>query len=141
MTNRERVEAHTGVGTCGAACHATVINPPGYAFEHYDALGQYRTTDNGQPVDAAASYSWSDGEQTWVDGVEFAFLMADHIDTHTCYTMHWLEYLLGREAEDSDAIFIDPIAAESQAGLSVQDLIVAIVTSDAFRYRVDEGAP
>ena len=38
MTNRERVEATTGPGTCGQGCHSTVINPPGFAFESFDEL-------------------------------------------------------------------------------------------------------
>ena len=32
MTNRERVEAHTGVGTCGEGCHSSLINPLGSIF-------------------------------------------------------------------------------------------------------------
>ena len=38
-----------------ASCHA-VIDPLGFALEHYDAIGAWRTTDeSGRPVDAAAS--------------------------------------------------------------------------------------
>ena len=38
-TNRERVTAVTSATQC-AACHAAFINPAGFAFENYDALGQ-----------------------------------------------------------------------------------------------------
>src|SRR5207249_857233 len=31
-TNRERVDALTGPGTCGAGCHGRYINPAGFAF-------------------------------------------------------------------------------------------------------------
>ena len=51
----ERVEAHTGAGTCGEGCHSALINPPGFAFEQYDELGRYRTEDGGLPVNAADS--------------------------------------------------------------------------------------
>ena len=46
----------TGKGTCGEACHATLFNPLGYAFENYDAIGKYRTMNVGKPVNAADSY-------------------------------------------------------------------------------------
>jgi hypothetical protein len=52
MTNRERVETTTGKGTCGEGCHTSLLNPLGYGFENYDALGQYRTLDRDLPVDA-----------------------------------------------------------------------------------------
>ena len=55
-TNRQRIEALTGKGTCGQACHATLINPLGYAFENYDSVGKYRTTDGGLNVEAIAAF-------------------------------------------------------------------------------------
>jgi len=61
QTNRQRVEAATGKGTCGEVCHANLFNPLGYAFENYDAIGKFRTTNVGQPVDAADSYKF-DGQ-------------------------------------------------------------------------------
>ena len=39
---------------CASACHA-VLDPLGFAFENYDAIGRYRTTDNKLPVDAHGS--------------------------------------------------------------------------------------
>jgi hypothetical protein len=41
QTNRQRVEAHTGDGFCGS-CHATLINPPGFALENFDPSGRWR---------------------------------------------------------------------------------------------------
>ena len=60
-TNRERINSITGPGTCGAGCHATLINPIGFALEHYDALGQYRDEESGLPVNAADTYVFQDG--------------------------------------------------------------------------------
>lgn len=99
VTNRERVETHTGEGTCGAGCHATVINPPGYALEQYNALGMFRTTDGGEPADAASSYTFSTGSESWVDGASFARLLAAHPDTHACYTRQFSCLLSDDEAQ------------------------------------------
>ena len=44
MTTREVVEALTEMpGTTCAGCHATLINPLGFATENFDALGRFRT--------------------------------------------------------------------------------------------------
>src|SRR5690606_27037081 len=52
QTNRQRVEAHTEAeGTTCRTCHSSIINPFGFAFEGYDALGAYRTMDGESPVD------------------------------------------------------------------------------------------
>jgi hypothetical protein len=48
-TLRERIDAHTGKGTCGEGCHGYLINPIGFAFENYDPLGEWQTMDAGKP--------------------------------------------------------------------------------------------
>src|SRR5262249_46088848 len=48
-TTRQAVEQHTSPATC-QACHGK-FNPAGFAFENYDAIGQWRTEENGTPVD------------------------------------------------------------------------------------------
>lgn len=141
MSNRELVESHTGDGTCGEGCHSTMINPPGFALENYDALGRFQTEDAGGPIDASGSYYFGDGEHSWVSGLEFIEILATHPDTHRCYTSNWLAYLLARGPAEADAALIDPAATASAEGLPVQELIAEIASSEAFRYRVDEETP
>ena len=50
-TLRERVESHRANPTC-ANCHR-VMDPIGFALEPFDATGAWRTTDAGNPIDAA----------------------------------------------------------------------------------------
>lgn len=50
-TTRERFAAHTNDAAC-SGCHE-VIDPIGYTFEGFDAIGGSRTTDNGKPIDTA----------------------------------------------------------------------------------------
>ena len=38
-----RIEAH-GAKACAMACHG-LFDPPGFAFENYDGVGSYRTTE------------------------------------------------------------------------------------------------
>jgi len=59
-TNRELYEARTtAAGRECAVCHVS-INPPGFALEHYDELGRYRSVDQGQPVDGSGTLDTRD---------------------------------------------------------------------------------
>jgi len=137
MTNRERVEKLTGVGTCGEGCHSDMINPFGYAFENYDAIGKYRTTDHGKPVDAASSGTLDGELKTFSNGVELSHLLADAKQTHDCYAQKMMTYLHGRLVTQEEKPMIDYYARLSRAGMvSLHDLELALVTSEAFLNRL-----
>jgi hypothetical protein len=137
LTNRQRVEKTTGKGTCGEACHNNLFNPLGFAFENYDAIGKYRTTDVGQPVDAADSYMFDGQRRTFTNGVELSRFMADAKETHACYVQNMVSYMHGRQPTDQDKVMVDYYARLSRAGmLNLRDLELTIVTSDAFLNRL-----
>jgi hypothetical protein len=140
-TNRDRIDAHTGEGTCGASCHGTMINPIGYAFENYDAIGQFRTTDNNLPIDASASYNFEGGVQSYANAMELSQILAESPEVHRCYTKHWLEFGLGRDAAAMDAPLIEQLAEGSMTGLPVKELILELVQSDSFLTRAPVEAP
>ena len=134
-TNRERITSITGPNTCGEQCHATIINPPGFALESFDALGQIRTTDNGFPLDLADTYEFEDGRQiSFVDGVDLSRQLARAPEFHACYVQKLLEFAGGRNLEPPDQPFVQSLAAASLAdGLTVREIVLRIVTSDSFR--------
>ncbi|HTN92205.1 MAG TPA: DUF1592 domain-containing protein [Sorangium sp.] len=139
-TNRERVEAHTGKGTCGAACHGTMINPAGFAFEHYDAIGKYRTTDNGVPVNAADTYYLGGEPRSYADAIEFSRVLAESSEAHACYARRWVEFAQGREVGAKDRQLIDELGEASHGGASTKELILQIVSSASFLARVPAEA-
>ena len=139
MTSRDRIEMHTGPGTCGGSCHGTFINPVGFAFENFDALGQYRTEEFGLPIDAAATFEFTDGSVSFDGAAEFNDAIAGRIETHDCYSKHWVEYALGRDTAGSDLDLIQNLGDSSLDGLSIRDLIIELVKSDEFRARNAEG--
>ncbi len=59
FTMREKVTELTAKPAC-QSCHVT-INPLGFSFERFDAVGRVRATDNKKPVDAVSDYTTSDG--------------------------------------------------------------------------------
>jgi hypothetical protein len=137
QTNRQAIEAINGRGTCGEGCHATIINPAGFAFEHYDALGRYRTTDSGLEIDASDTFRLDGGEVEFSDAMEFVDLLANSDAAHHCYARNLLSYLNGRLADASDAATLDAVLAQSKAeDLSTKDLIRSLVQSESFLTRL-----
>jgi hypothetical protein len=146
-TMRQRVEEHTS--TCGAGCHDTRINPLGFAFEHFDALGRFRDVERvagtDLPIDASASIELDNGELTYDGAAELARALADEPSVHDCYARHWLEYAYGRASTSIDDRIARRAGRRSRLeGLSVQGVIRELVTSPAFSERSTtpyEGPP
>ena len=140
-TNRERTAAATDRPAC-ASCHRR-INPPGFAFEHYDALGAWRAEDNGQPVDASGTLALPGGETiTFADGVDFARQLAASRRARDCYALHWTRYALGDRIGPREPA-LEPIQRRFRDDDSIQELLVSIATSDLFRFgsRAHTDAP
>jgi len=136
-TNRESVELLTGKGTCGETCHGLLLNPLGYAFENYDAIGKYRTTDRNKTINAADSYILDKQLRSFKNGVELSQLLAETKETHACYVQNMMSYLNSRELAAEEKVVVDYYARLSRAGMvSLRDLELTIVTSDAFLNRL-----
>jgi hypothetical protein len=67
MTTRERVALQTSGAMC-QSCHR-VINPLGFALEHYDALGRFRQEELQKAIDASGQYVTPDGDAVVFQGV------------------------------------------------------------------------
>jgi hypothetical protein len=135
-TNRQKVEALTGEGTCGASCHGTFINPAGFALEHYGAIGEWRAEDNGEAIDSSASFPFEGGDKSYADAVEWSNVLADSPQVHRCYSGFWVEYLMGRSKDEKrDDVLIEKLAEVSKDG-STLDVVRALLISDAIRFRL-----
>ena len=135
-TNRERVDAHTGAGTCGEGCHSTIINPVGFAFENYDAIGQWRELDNGFEIDASGSFPFDGELREYQNAVEFGQVAASARSVHACYVGHLLEYAYARAAAEDEQAIVDDLATRSQAGsLSIQGLLLELAQTQSFLTR------
>lgn len=137
-TNREQVTALTGVGTCGEHCHATMINPIGFAFEGYDAVGAVRTMDHGHPIESADTYRFESGRViSYANAVDLSRQLAASPEVHGCYAADLLEFTLGRSLSGGvDASIVNELAERSLADhLSIRELLLQIVSSRPFRVR------
>lgn len=133
LTMKELMVEHRKSPDC-RSCHQR-MDPIGLAFENFTALGTFRETENGKPIE-------TDGEL--VTGERFAdvnelkqVLASDRKeDFHRCLAEKLLTYALGRGVEYYDAPAIDEIVArmENQNG-SLHEAIRAVIDSVPFQRR------
>jgi hypothetical protein len=135
QTNRQRVAAHTGQGTC-AGCHVQVINPLGFAFENFDAVGRLRDMDNGQPVDTADSYELATGIVSFSGAPELMALLAESPEAHACYARHLGEFGLARDMNQGDRSLVNELTLASRTDTgSIQSMLIALVRNPMFSVR------
>jgi hypothetical protein len=133
QTNRERVTAHTGVGTCGEGCHSGLINPIGFAFENFDAIGRSRTMDNGKMVDTTGEVETVLGVKPFTGAPELANILANDPAVHGCYSVHVAEYSLARDIGANDRALVDGLEGISMNdNVSIKALVLAVVGSQSF---------
>jgi hypothetical protein len=108
---RERLDAHRKNPGC-AVCHVR-MDPLGFSLENFDALGKWRTTSDGAPVDASASLP--DGSR--FDGVAGlrALLLSHREDFVRTFTERLLSYAIGRGTESADLPAVRKIVRETAA--------------------------
>jgi hypothetical protein len=135
QTNRQRFETLTN--GCGKPCHTAYINPIGFAFEDYDGIGRYRSTDNGKPVDTSGSYPFSTGTQSFKGSRELMAVIANGPEAHLCWSKKLASYALERDIVDTERPTVEALGAVSQAsGGSLKQVMLALVQNPAFRTHV-----
>lgn len=138
-TNRERYAEHTARTEC-ATCHVT-IDGVGFGFEHYDALGRFRALDGGAPVDARGELRGTDVDGPFDGALELSARLADSALARGCVVTQVVRYALGRGPTPADACGMAALTAEFEAvDGDMRALLLAVVTSDAFRLRRGGGA-
>ncbi len=144
MTTRQRYEQHSSDATC-AGCHvAGGIDAFGFAFEHYDEVGRYRDSENGQAVNASGQYDkFADPalRQPFADVGELVERLVASAELRDCMSALWYQYALGRTVRAEDGATLASLGRAFEGdGLDVRRLLVNTLTnSRAFRARSKEG--
>ena len=138
LPTKERWARHRQDPAC-SGCHE-LMDPIGLGFEHYDPIGRWTDQDGDYPVDSQGELVAAGDLSGPFDGaLELSTLLADAPQVHRCVARQWVRFALGRTELSEDACSLDTIdAAFSENELNLRELIVAIVRSDAFRYRRTE---
>lgn len=133
-TARQSFAAHSQA-SCAQGCH-NLMDGFGFSFEHYDGIGQYRTLDNGSPVDSTATIHLDGQDHAIADAVELGTLLSTSQEARQCFATQWVRYAMARPDTDADAASIAAAyAAFSAANYNVRDLLVGVATSRTFRFR------
>jgi hypothetical protein len=136
---RQRMDAHRDNPMC-ASCHAK-MDPLGFAFEHFDAVGQFREKDGDDAVDTRGELV--SGER-FADHAELSRVLSDsrRADFVRCVSEKVLTYALGRGVEHYDRPALAAIDAQlKKKKLRFSALIQAVVDSVPFQYRRGDGDP
>jgi hypothetical protein len=129
-TMKQSLELHRISPTC-ASCHQ-IFEPMGIALENFDAVGGWRTLDEGVPIDATGILP--DG--TKVDGVITlrGALMRYSDQFVRVVTEKLMTYALGRGVEYQDMPMVRAISRDAAANkFRFSSLVMGIVKSDPFQ--------
>ena len=136
-TMRDRLIAHRTHPSC-ASCHV-IFDPYGHALENFDAVGRWRTTDGGAPIEASGSF---------VDGTKFtgpaelrAGLLKRRDVYYTNVTEQLLSYALQRKGRSGRVYTYEMPAVQkivreaSDEGYRWSSILAGITTSEPFQMK------
>ena len=136
---RDKLTAHSTNPNC-AACHAK-IDPLGFAWDNYDAIGQWRTKEKvpagvGADPEIKPAGELPDG-RAFKDSAAFKqLLIADRDVVARAFVEHLCTYALRRVLTFDDKADIDAIVAEAKEhDYRLRDTIRAVATSELMRKR------
>jgi mono/diheme cytochrome c family protein len=133
---RQRMEQHRANASC-ATCHNR-MDPLGFAFENFDAIGAWRTRDGRFEVNPAGVLP--DG-RAFAGAAELKKILKEQKDLFgRCVTEKMLTYALGRGLEYYDRCAVDQIVANlAKQDFRFSALMAEIVKSEPFQMRTAKG--
>ena len=127
---RERMEQHRADPAC-SGCHK-LMDPIGFTLESFDAIGQWRTQDNGNPIQVSEVMYDGTRVQGPADLRNFLLQYTDQFVRNL--TGNLLIYALGRGIEYGDMPVVRDIVHEAgRDAYRSQTLIMALIRSDLFQ--------
>jgi hypothetical protein len=133
-TRRARLEQHSQAACAG--CHS-LIDPIGFAFEHYDAIGRYGETELGQPIDSSGELTTAAGEVlSYRNAIELSSGLADSAQAKTCFVRKFATYATGTRSEATDPCTVELLDSFTQSGGKIMGLVTTLVGRPDFDVRV-----
>jgi hypothetical protein len=143
VSTREKFKQHEADPAC-SGCHR-LMDPIGFGFENYDAIGRYRTIDNGAPVDVSGEiFLTRELDGKFVGIAELGQKLATSAEVEECAARQWFRFFLSRFEQSGDKCSMHRIVEQFRAaGRDLNALPLSLVSTDAFLYRrpVDEVSP
>jgi len=133
LTMREMMVIHREKPLC-ASCHQR-MDPIGLGLENFNALGQYRKTEEGQPIDSGGQLIT--GEK-FEDVASLKVILADQRrdDFYRCMSEKLLTYATGRGPEYFDAVTINDLVGRLKENKgNLKELVIGVIESAPFQKR------
>jgi len=133
---QDAFERHIDQGESCAGCHL-LLDPIGFGLERYDSIGRLRTTyPSGDPVRLEGDLNVDGAPQHFAGGVELGALVGGSAQAESCVVSHAWRWAMGRDEDVADECGRDQVlAAFAAVEHGFPALLVALVQTDAFRYR------
>jgi hypothetical protein len=133
-TTRQRFAQHAA-NACAAGCHK-LFDGFGFAFENYDGIGKYRSTENGQQVDASGQVQLDGVTHDFSDARSLSQIIAASPEAQRCFATQWVRFAFRRLETNDDVASLNAMTSRfTGSQLDVRELLVALATSRTFRYR------
>jgi hypothetical protein len=145
LTTRQRTERVTQMeGTSCIGCHQAQINPFGFVFERFDALGRVRQTevvrdDSGnslgeKPIDTAAVATLAGvAARPVATAGEVQQLILDSGAFEKCFARNYARYTFGRPDTADDAELIEALRQQAASGTNIRRLMAAVALRKEFQ--------
>lgn len=130
LTTRQRLLAHRQNPSC-ASCHA-LMDDIGLGLENFDAIGRYRSTESGQPIDAASAL---DDLGSFTGARELGALLRGERRTTECIARNLFRAATGHVDTLGESGPLNGVHDKFAAsGFRFKEMLVEIAASDAFRF-------
>jgi hypothetical protein len=129
-TLRQRLSAHVSDPRC-ASCH-NAMDPIGFGFEKFDAVGRFRTTEKNQAIDSSGRW---DNTANFKEAAELVRLLKADARLPACVTKVVYRHAVGHIEQAGEEASLQAVERNALAqGFSFRALLIEMVASDAFRY-------
>jgi len=116
-------------------CH-TLLHPMALAMENYDAVGHFRTTENGKPIDPSGALLFTQfTQQPFQNATQMIDMLAGSEEVYQCFVRQTFRYLLGRREATGDDPTLRAAFGDFRTSHDMTGLVTRIVESDSFRMR------
>jgi hypothetical protein len=129
-TTRQKFEQHVTDDAC-AGCHV-LMDPIGFGFEMMDAMGRYRETENGLPVDSSGSLLDTDVDGPFRGPAALSEKLLASAEVRACFVRQLFRFVEGRDVVAADACRLEPLVAFfAPRKRSIVELAVEMATQSA----------
>jgi hypothetical protein len=132
-TTRQRYERHSTDGAC-SSCHS-LMDPIGFAFEHLDSAGKFRTREGTFDIDDSSTVAdTSAGDLKVTGAAELATALSKLPEVSDCMASYVAGYAIGVGHESASCVASNAIG-ELRAGGTLVDFYIRLARADHFRLR------